>query len=308
MWSLEWPERGSAAHLDVCSLSLTGGLFDSDDTKHKPPDLLELDPDLLRTLNLPSQTSVDNQDSEANLAMIDNWEMNEVFQDISSILNESTDQTSANYDDQTTDIDEIVKDVLDAEVDIENFCAPADTEAIDPVTHAAVDLSWIIKETIGTTALSPQQSLDDHVHLDYDLLNQLEAMEDNGISVPIALEPLSPQMDAPSTPNANVIESPRSSVSSIEECASVVASDHQYTQLASIVVKPHETSKQAVRRVKNNAASRVCRRQRKTRLTTNIDKVADLIAKNRELLQKIADAESIVTLLKNHLVNATCKK
>ena len=57
------------------------------DTKHKPPDLLDLDPELLRTLNLPDQTSIDSPDSDTNLAMLDNWEMNEVFQDISSILN-----------------------------------------------------------------------------------------------------------------------------------------------------------------------------------------------------------------------------
>ena len=133
-------------------------------------------------------------------------------------------------------------------------------------------------------------------------------MEDDSTTADTTSKSPEPCVEALSPPTACIIESPRSSVSSNEESASVVSSDHQYTQLASVVVKPHETNKQAIRRVKNNAASRVCRRQRKNRLTTNIDKMAELTAKNRELLAKIAEAESVVSLLKNHLIKATCKK
>ena len=57
------------------------------DTKHEPPDLLYLDPELLSTLNSPrtSIDSIDDSTTEA-AAMMDDWQMHEVFQDISDIL------------------------------------------------------------------------------------------------------------------------------------------------------------------------------------------------------------------------------
>lgn len=59
------------------------------DTKHEPPDPMELDPDFLRTLNLPQRPSTDSLESDldTDTTMIDNWQMNEVFQDISSVIN-----------------------------------------------------------------------------------------------------------------------------------------------------------------------------------------------------------------------------
>ena len=57
------------------------------DTKHEPPDLLYLDPELLSTLNSP-RTSIDSLDDSTTeaAAMMDDWQMHEVFQDISDIL------------------------------------------------------------------------------------------------------------------------------------------------------------------------------------------------------------------------------
>lgn len=50
--------------------------------KHEPPDLLDIDPDLLTTLSSPLG-SVESYDSTSDDAvMLENWQMNEVFQDI----------------------------------------------------------------------------------------------------------------------------------------------------------------------------------------------------------------------------------
>jgi len=55
-------------------------------SKHEPPDLLDLDPEFLSTLNLP-RTSTDSLENEPNA--MENWQMNEVFQDISVMLDVS---------------------------------------------------------------------------------------------------------------------------------------------------------------------------------------------------------------------------
>lgn len=313
MWSLEWPESGSAAAHYVCAPSPTSGVFNITDTKHKPPDL-ELDPELLRTLNLPQRTSVDSLESESDAAIMDNWQMNEVFQDISSILNETTEEPAVNCD-HSDDVERIVKEIFDNEpIDIETS-GDFEMSAAD----TSIDLSWIIKETLGADVLPSEQPLelpsahlDDNLHLEYDLLSQLEAMDDHtsgntAVAVLDETPAVSPGACSSSSA-ASISSSPRSSVSDSDDSISIVAIDHQYTQLASVRAKPHETKKEAIRRVKNNAASRVCRRQRKNRLISNIDKVAELTATNNELLQQIRDVESIVCLLKDHLVKATSKK
>lgn len=203
------------------------------------------------------------------------------------LLQEETEDLHPNIVPTTDDIEKLVKDIY--------TCYPEDTCTLNEanvVTSSSVtdyesnvDLSWIIKETIGSEGLAGEPaSLHEHVCADnFDLLEQLEAMQEDGSSV----EPAPPI---------------------VLESVTAVANDHQYTQLASVTAKPHETKKQAMRRVKNNAASRVCRKQRRNRLTTNMGKVGDLMAQNEKLTQSIKQVEDLVSLLKEHLVKATCKK
>lgn len=47
----------------------------------KPPDPLEFDPELLSIVNSP-RTSPDSNESGAEFSMLENWQLNEVFQDI----------------------------------------------------------------------------------------------------------------------------------------------------------------------------------------------------------------------------------
>lgn len=277
------------SHNDVRSPSPFSGLFDANAHKHEPPDFLYMDPELLSTLNSP-RTSIDSlDDSTTNTAMMDDWQMHEVFQDISDILKE-TDTNAITHNDihlPTTegnnDLDQLCKEIFSPEspelVEVDNF------PVIEPLMEAdatSMDLSWIIQETLGAEAVTEKPASPDvpphRVSVDsFDLLDQLETMSDD-------------------TPTDTC---------SVDSLA--VKNDHQYTQLADVKVKSHETKKQAIRRVKNNAASRVCRKQRKNKLVTNISKVDGLVAKNIELRKQISDVESIVSLLKEHLVKATKK-
>lgn len=311
---MEWPEEvSSAAHSDVNLPSSPGGLFNNIVRKHEPPDRMELDPELLRTLDLPSRTtSTDSLDSGSDSAMMDNWQMNEVFQDISTMLNQGTEELTAEHDHD--EVEQIVEEIFSKDVS-DAFIAPTLTES-----NTQLDLSDIIKETLGDEAMSllddevfeqrfncpplddslTATTLTDSAAIDFDLLNELEAMG----SVEESPKPEVPEVVALSPSSSSSGET--SSVS--EDFACVVANDHQYTQLSNVTVKPHETKKQAIRRVKNNAASRVCRKQRKNRLTTNAGKVAELTTKNNELMERIREVENLVTLLKDHLVKATSKK
>lgn len=179
------------------------------------------------------------------------------------------------------DLDYFVKHVLGDGDDLikepltePNTAKPETTEfTTETIIPADLDLQTVVEEAFGMDGLQG-----------YDLLNELEAMENS----------------ASSTEESAAAEKVADS--------SVVESDHQYTQLNSIVIKPHETKKQAVRRVKNNAASKVCRKQRKTKFTTNVQKIAVLTKTNSELKCSIASIESVVELLREHLVKANCKK
>ncbi|XP_067932410.1 uncharacterized protein [Watersipora subatra] len=284
------------------SLSPTGGLFNSFNTKHEPPDPMELDPDFLRTLNLPQRPSTDSLESDldTDTTMIDNWQMNEVFQDISSVINEPTEQSPSDCVDNT-DVEQLVKEIFDSDI----------SSIESPLPNESVDLSWIINETLGADALAqedagaaPAEMLADDLNLDYDLLSQLENMNEQSFDdcLAVGLSDQSTELPVP----ASVQLMPPSP--SADETTSVIALDHQYTQLACIKVKAHETKKEAIRRVKNNAASRVCRRQRKTRLTTNTQRIAELTASNGALTEQIRSIESVVLLLKENLVRATCQK
>jgi len=103
-------------------------------------------------------------------------------------------------------------------------------------------------------------------------------------------------------------------------CASqeVIQADHAYpltikpgsdplTAEPVVEVKPHETKKQAIRRVKNNAASKVCRRTRKNKQKDMCALAQELSDKNKSLMREIGEVESLVRLLKEHLVKATKK-
>lgn len=276
----------SASHY-MRTPSPMGGLFDSAGTKHEPPDYLELDPELLSTLNSP-RTSIDSLDgSTSDVAMMDNWQMNEVFQDISDILMETNPDASEHNDLQPTitdenDFDQLVKEILSPETELPGSPETITEPSLVETATTSVDLSWIIQETLGSEATSEEpHSPEVPVHRisvdSFDLLDQLETMSDDQTAE-------------------------TSSVAS-----EAVQNDHQYTQLADVKVKAHETKKMAIRRVKNNAASRVCRKTRKNKLVTNISKVDELTARNSELRKRISDVESLVSLLKEQLVKATKK-
>lgn len=173
-------------------------------------------------------------------------------------------------DTETTDASVDDKDMLSA--------SPEPVTSVDDdstVLPTGVNLEWVVQETFGSEATLEG----------FTLLEELEAME-----------------------SMNAADSSLFAVSSdtnSEYAAAAVETDHHYTQLQNVVVKPNETKKQAIRRVKNNAASRVCRKQRKNRLVTNAAKAEELTKKNKELLATIANVQSVVDLLKEHLVNAT---
>lgn len=163
------------------------------------------------------------------------------------------------------------------------------------ISDTSVDLGWLIRETLGPAAL-----VDEPIVVDTDFVTP----------VVLAEEPMAVTAAAVDEGGFDLLEEleAMSQISSEESLPSPTASldnDHQYTKLASVVVKPYETRKQAIRRVKNNASSRVCRRQRKTRLTTNIGKVAELVSKRDELRRDVQEVEDMVRLLKEHLVSAT---
>lgn len=279
------------SYSDVCLPSPSSGMFDANDHKHEPPDHLYLDPELLSTLNSP-RTSIDSLDDSTTeaAAMMDDWQMHEVFQDISDILKE-TDANAITHNDipiptteGSNDLDQLYKDIFSPEspelTEMDNLLIAEPAMKADTTS---MDLSWIIQETLGSEAVSeepvsPEVPLH-RVSVDsFDLLDQLEAMSDD--------------MTSETTSNVDSV---------------AVKNDHQYTQLADVQVKPHETKKQAIRRVKNNAASRVCRKQRKNRLVNNMSKVEELVAKNNDLRKQISDVENLVSLLKEHLVKATKK-
>lgn len=301
----------AALHQNMDSPSPTGGLFDIVGSKHDPPDFLEIDPDLLSTLSSPRRISTDSLNdsttTDTAMMMMDNWQMNEVFQDISDILTEpETDAINDNDDaiklatqsnGNEDELNDLLKDVFIPTSPLRVGPASAEqTELVEAsllnhsdAASSAVDLSWIIQQTLGdevgteqaVTAAAAEPDVPPHrVSVEeYDLLSQLELM-------------------------ANGDEAPADETAS---CSAAVNIDHHYTQLADVQVKPHETKKQAIRRVKNNAASRVCRRQRKNRLTTNMDRVKELVASNDQLRQRLSEIEGVVSLLKEHLVKATRK-
>lgn len=135
-----------------------------------------------------------------------------------------------------------------------------------------IDLSKVIQDTIGDHGLDAFQ-----------LLNDVEAMETGDISLEQAAQ------------------------AEEDDLRTAVESDHQYSQLCNVEVKPHETKKQAVRRVKNNAASKVCRRQRKNKFATNVQEIERLTKANDDLKQSITGVQAVVDLLREHLVHATRK-
>lgn len=286
--TLDWPEAaGSAAHSYVCSPRPLSGVFDLDLSKHEPPDLLDLDPEFLSTLNLP-RTSTDSLENEPNA--MENWQMNEVFQDISVMLDAQSEAPTKPQPDDAS-IGQLFNDIFDSD-----SSSPASTSFDDLICEAgstSLDLSSVIQETLGDSILefelpdlmdtksvsNLEENCSHNLEAGFHLLDELEAAD-----APV----LAPPVDSSSV--------------------TAVASDHQYTQLASVKVKPHETHKQAIRRVKNNAASRVCRKQRKNRLTTNMEKAAELMEKNAQLRKSLSEIENFVSLLKDHLVKSTCKK
>lgn len=234
-----------------------GGLFDSDVYKDEPPGLLDFDLDLPSTLN-STRSSLDEPDNE----MMANWQMNEVFQDLSSVLNDPEMPMENELD--PTD--------LDTDLLTETFLETSDTPNLD--------LSALIQETIGQEAITYNPD-------NLSLLEALEGLEEE--------EALSPAQSSCPSPTIEVVQI-----------------DHPYVAppvsiVSAVEVKPHETKKQAIRRVKNNAASKVCRRTRKNKLQDMFSQSDELLAKNVELKRKIAEVESVVSLLKEHLIKATKK-
>lgn len=265
------------------------GLFDIKELNPEPPDPLEFDLDLLSTLSTKristdSNDSNDTTQSETNLAL-DNWQMNEVFQDIPSPLDdvEEHQQTSDSFH-LDYDLDALMKhafeDIETTEASVEKKEIAATTQEPvsivqdDTILPTGVNLQWVVQETFGSEA-----ALDG-----FSLLEELEAMD------------VVQTADSPSSENSSNTNT---------EATTAVEVDHQYTQLCNVVVKPHETKKQAIRRVKNNAASKVCRKQRKNRFATNAAAMEELAKKNKELQENIASVQSVVDLLKEHLVSVT---
>ena len=71
---------------------------------------------------------------------------------------------------------------------------------------------------------------------------------------------------------------------------------------AEVEVKSHETKKRAIRRVKNNMASREFRSRKKTKLEVNTEKVSHLERENEKLRSDLQSVEDVVRILKDGLV------
>ena len=71
---------------------------------------------------------------------------------------------------------------------------------------------------------------------------------------------------------------------------------------ATITPKPHETKQDAIRRVKNNLASRDFRSRKKYRLEDLLTSEQELIVQNKQLKGDIASIEEVVNVLKEGLI------
>jgi hypothetical protein len=274
------------------SQSPTSGLFDTTGLKHEPPDPLDLDLDLLSTVSFSPQTrksteSIGSNESTNDL-MLENWQINEVFQTIPDVLEvpESllASNIASNDHDDHADLDMLLKcafpeadlveptlPISDKNAVIGQMSCHHDDNAVandSDLLLADIDLSSVIKETFGDNGLDGFQ-----------LLEELEAMEESDESGSVEPESL--------------------------EAKLAVESDHQYSQLCNIEVKPHETKKQAIRRVKNNAASKVCRKRRKNKFATNTEKISELLQANADLQKNIDSVQNVVDILREHLVKVT---
>jgi hypothetical protein len=217
--------------------------------------------------------------------MMDDWQMSEVFQDLPTFDNDAFNALSpvcaANKTADANDLELLEKQLL-AMDSTPSKDLPAVNDTKDTQTATAeeenvfsidLDLGTVIDEAFGSGGLQG-----------FDLLEQLEALDD------------APSATPPGSAGADVVG------------FSAVESDHQYTQLSTIEIKPHETKKQAIRRVKNNAASKVCRKQRKNKFAANMEKVAELTEANKRLKAAVDSVQSLVALLNDHLVRATTSK
>jgi len=257
----------------MCSRSPMNGLFDIDVYKHEPPDLLDFDLDLLSPPN--SQVSaiddIFNPTEPIMNTVLENWQMNEAFQDIQTLLDAVDVDVMPNSNSSAEEVDDIIQQLSNDDTSllsplIVNIC-DQDQKLIEEPT--VFDLGTIIKE-----CFEPQD------FVGYSLLEELETLHTE-----------------------------KAAEEKIEDiCTIAVNTDHSYTQLSSIKLKPNETRKQAIRRIKNNAASKVCRRQRKSRFKENSTRVEELMMRNAELQNDLITIQGVVEILKDHLVKATTKK
>lgn len=237
-----------------------GGLFDNNEFKDSM-DAMEFDPELSPTFDL----ELSNPSSPEDHIMAD-WQTNESFQDLSSLLDDGLMQSSYESDCHG-DVDLIAQALgLDT-----SDTYPTD-DLVTPEDLEVDALSSVILETIGSLS-------------DADSLAAMSPLSVVGSEDDVFKVPATPPMDK------------------------VIDHDHSdYTMKQVVEAKPHETEKQALRRVKNNAASKVCRKQRRNKFKENSLVVGDLVAKNTELRKKIAQMEDVVSVLKAHLVQSTCKR
>lgn len=75
-------------------------------------------------------------------------------------------------------------------------------------------------------------------------------------------------------------------------------------QLDEVKVKPHETKKEAIRRVKNNMASKVFRSRKKYKLEDLLAKEEELVEENRLLRTDVEAVEEMVKVLKEGLISS----
>ncbi|XP_067930314.1 uncharacterized protein [Watersipora subatra] len=77
-----------------------------------------------------------------------------------------------------------------------------------------------------------------------------------------------------------------------------------HKKLGDVIPKPHETQKAAIRRVKNNAASRVFRSRKKNKLEDLIEQEEQLDTENRVLRRDLEKVEEVVRVMKECLVSS----
>lgn len=70
-----------------------------------------------------------------------------------------------------------------------------------------------------------------------------------------------------------------------------------------VITKPNETRQEAIRRIKNNQASRDCRGRRRSRYELGMARIDELNEDNTTLRQKIADVEEVVRTLREGLIS-----